>query len=195
MNKQQTTNGNASSAAATSLLRFYSPAPGEAQEDEFALAKQRLIYELRETMDALENLSLDGFRVLALRSQPQAPLTPSTPSIGDFLNAAGKGSLYAKDGRKIRGTVEVKEATGILTGAYRDKDGHIRWEDVDVDSTGCDYDTKSDGAGQVFFEADTGPHVHEADVVLVSKSRLSEFLAAVAEQSPKAEKPRRTKRV
>ncbi|MGF6440292.1 hypothetical protein [Paraburkholderia youngii] len=194
MKLQQSAIPNASSAVAISLLGVYSPALGTENAGEFAAAKEQFIRNLRETMSAVETLSLEDFRNLALRGEQQVPADPVPPMISDFLDSTGRGSLYAKDGRKILGTVEIQEATGRLRGAHRDALGRIRYEDVDVDSDGCDYDTMVDGSGRVFFEAEKGPHVNETDVVIVSKSRVEEFLAAVTTPLAKASTARKAKR-
>lgn len=99
---------------------------------------------------------------------------------GDLLDRSDDTPLlFTRQGRRIRGTVEIAYATGRLCDISRAPNGSLAYDFVEnaVVNEG-DWETKLDPLQRPFFETEDGKHVAETEVVLVSPSREREFLKA-----------------
>jgi hypothetical protein len=100
----------------------------------------------------------------------------------DFLDEGSSSIvLYSKDSRQIKGTVEVSYATGILRDLMRNAAGKLIFNYVDDAITDKgDFATLLGDDHRPMYIAEDGQMVPERDVMLVSSSRINEFLTSIA---------------
>jgi hypothetical protein len=109
--------------------------------------------------------------------------THSSNGPADFRQGDGANAIpFARDGRRITGTVEVAYITGSLASITRDIHSEIQYEFTDdaLDPQHATYDTLKAEDGQPFFFAEDGLMVAAGDVVLVSPGLVEAFLASRA---------------
>lgn len=116
----------------------------------------------------------------AMQSQDRPP-TIVIPR--DFLDGSGdQALLFTLAGERVKGTLEVSEAFGRLCDLARAEDGSITYDFVEGNEIveGGDFFTEQDEHGRTMYVSDSGKHVPESEIVLVSPSRESEFLKQFA---------------
>jgi len=126
----------------------------------------------------LESLRRQALVVALVDTESYRRLLPAAPPVDLPDDTDQEPLLYTRDGRLVIGTAERAEGTGRIHAVSRADNGKLDFEFAAVNQG--DYASIKAPDGQLFYRvADSNDLVPEADIVIVGRSRVSEFLASV----------------
>lgn len=126
----------------------------------------------------LESLRRQALAVALVNTDSYHRLVSAAPPVDFADDTDQEPLLYTRDGRLVIGTAERAEGTGKLRAISRADNGKLDFEFTAVNQG--DYASIKAPDGQLFFRVDNSDDlVPEADIFIVGRSRVFEFLATV----------------